>query len=69
MSQHPNVVPLLFNSDPHISDLSVRIIKVCSGCPHSKFVAGHFECDRKKSQCHSKRVRKWLAEIADLEGK
>ena len=57
----------LFSSDTQITDLSARIIKVCSGCTHSKFVAGHFECDRKKSQCHSKRVRKWLAEIALLE--
>jgi len=50
-----------------IRELEGKIVAVCMQCPHSKFVGGHFECDRKRSQCHSKRVRRWLAEINKLE--
>jgi len=30
--------------------------------------AGCFLCDRRKSECHRKRVRRWLDEIKRLEG-
>jgi len=49
-------------------ELEGKIVAVCTGCPHSKWVGGRFECDRKRSQCHSKRVRRWLDEIKTLEG-
>ena len=49
------------------SGLVAKIVAVCVHCDHAKFVAGRFECDRKRSQCHSKRVRRWLDEIKELE--
>jgi len=49
-----------------INELTLKVAQVCAGCPHMKFT-GRMECDRKKSQCHSKRVRVWLAEIERLE--
>jgi len=51
-----------------IRELEGKIVAVCMTCPHAKFVTGRFECDRKRSQCHSKRVRRWLDEIKRLEG-
>ena len=55
--------------DERIAELEGKIVAVCaSGCPHAKWVGGWFECDRKRSQCHSKRVRRWLDEIKKLEG-
>ena len=54
--------------EAQISELEGKIVTVCMQCPHSKFVTGHFECDRKRSQCHSKRVLRWLDEIKRLEG-
>ncbi len=50
----------------HIEELSAKIFQICAQCPHSKFVTGRFECNRKRSQCHSKRVRAWLDEIERL---
>ena len=51
-----------------IRELEGKIVAICvGGCPHAKFVTGRFECDRKRSQCHSKRVRRWLDEIKKLE--
>jgi len=57
------------SSQSEINELVLKIAQVCSQCGHSKFILGRFECDRKKSECHSKRVRKWLAEIGRLEEK
>jgi hypothetical protein len=51
----------------HINDLVRQIIQVCAGCPHRKTEGGQFICDRKKSECHSGRVRRWLAEIEKLK--
>lgn len=52
-----------------VRELEGRIVAVCvTGCPHAKFSGGSWSCDRKRSQCHSKRVRRWLAEIKKLEG-
>ncbi len=53
--------------DERIRELENKIVTVCMSCPHSKWAGGHFECDRKRSQCHSKRVRHWLDEIKKLE--
>lgn len=50
-----------------IQELQNKIVSVCMRCPHAKWVGGHFECDRKRSQCHSKRARRWLDEIKKLE--
>jgi len=50
-----------------IDELTREIVRVCARCPHMTYISGHMECDRKKSQCHSKRVRKWLDEIKKLE--
>jgi len=46
------------------NELVRKILKVCASCPHFRKDAS---CDRKKSQCHSVRVRKWLARIKELE--
>ena len=50
-----------------IRELEGKVVSVCMSCGHSKFVTGRFECDRKRSQCHSGRVRRWLNEIKRLE--
>lgn len=52
-----------------MNELENKIVTVCMSCKHSRFVGGHFECDRKRSECHSSRVRRWLSEIKKLEGK
>ena len=46
------------------NELIRKILQVCAACPHLKPDAS---CDRKKSQCHSKRVRAWLKKIEELE--
>ena len=51
-----------------IQELQTKIFSVCASCPHVKWVTGRLECDRKRSQCHSKRVIRWLDEIKKLEG-
>jgi len=48
-------------------DLTRKILQVCVSCPHAKWQGRTLTCDRKKSQCHSKRVKRWLAEIKRLE--
>ena len=50
-----------------LNELENKIVTVCMSCKHSRFVGGHFECDRKRSECHSSRVRRWLSEIKKLE--
>ena len=50
-----------------IRELEGKVVVVCMACPHARFVTGRFECDRKRSQCHSVRVRRWLGEIKKLE--
>ena len=47
-------------------ELKRQIFQVCLSCPHLKKEGG-FVCDRKRSQCHSGRVRKWLRELESLE--
>ena len=54
--------------ESRIRELEAKIVAVCVNCPHAKWTVGRFECDRKRSQCHSKRVRRWLDEIKRLEG-
>lgn len=49
-----------------IRELEGKVVAVCASCPHAKWVTGRFECDRKRSPCHSKRVKKWLKEIERL---
>ena len=50
-----------------IKELEGKIVTICVQRPHAKFAGGRYECDRKRSQCHSKRVRHWLDEIKKLE--
>lgn len=50
-----------------IAELEGKVVTVCVQCPHAKFASGSYRCDRKRSQCHSKRVRRWLDEIKRLE--
>jgi hypothetical protein len=50
-----------------INELTRLILQVCASCGHGKWQGGAITYDRKKSQCHSKRVRKWLEEIKRLE--
>ena len=52
-----------------LNELQNKIVTVCISCNHSRFVGGHFECDRKRSECHSPGVRRWLSEIKKLEVK
>jgi len=48
------------------NELIWKIFQVCLGCPHLKGT-NPFRCDRKKSQCHSKRVQRWLRELGNEE--
>lgn len=48
------------------TDLTRKIMQVCSSCTHLKFTGG-MQCDRKRSQCHSKRVRSWMKELEELD--
>ena len=48
-------------------ELTRKVLQVCASCSHAKWQGGAMTCDRKKSQCHSGRVRRWLAEIKRLE--
>ena len=48
-------------------ELTRRVLQVCTSCPHAKWQGRTMTCDRKKSQYHSSRVRKWLDEIERLE--
>lgn len=51
-----------------IRELEGKIVATCinNRCPHLKWLGGA-RCDRKRSECHSKRVRRWLDEIKKLE--
>ena len=51
-----------------IRELEGKIVTVCVQCPHAHFAGGTYRCDRKRSQCHSKRVLRWLDEIKKLGG-
>jgi hypothetical protein len=51
------------------NELVRRILQLCGACSHGQGKGRGLICDRKKSQCHSKRVRKWLEEIDFLEVK
>lgn len=48
------------------NELIRKIVQVCATCPHL-MSRGGWHCDRRKSQCHSKRVQKWLGLIDELE--
>lgn len=54
--------------DERVAELEGKIVAMCMQCSHAKWATRRFNCDRKKSQCHSKRVRRWLDEIKKLEG-
>ena len=58
-----------YNKQERIRELEQMIAGYCisSDCDHLRFVTGRFECDRKRSQCHSKKARRWLDEIKKLE--
>lgn len=48
-------------------ELTRLILKVCSSCGHAKWQGGILTCDRKKSECHSKRVRALLKELENTQ--
>ena len=48
----------------HKQELTRWIMQVCVSCTH---LGANAACDRKKSQCHSKRVKKWLKELEEME--
>ncbi len=50
------------------NELLRKILQVCAACKYAKWQSGKFTCGRKKSQCHSKRVRRRLEEIKRLDG-
>ena len=54
---------LILSPDPK-NDLIQKIFQVSCQCDHFKFKS--MSCDRKKSQCHSKRVQGWLRELQEL---
>jgi len=47
-------------------ELMTKLLAICAGCPHIKWIGGKFVCDRPRTECHSARVRAYLKE---LEGK
>lgn len=51
-----------------IRELEGKIVALCinNRCTHLKSLGG-LNCDRKRSQCHSKRVIRMLAEIVRLQ--
>jgi len=49
--------------------LITRIAAICLGCSHMKWIGGQFGCDRKRSECHSARVRSYLAQLDRLKDK
>ena len=49
----------------HREELSKKILQVCAHCRHFKWKT--MQCDRQRSQCHSRRVRRWLKELKELE--
>lgn len=49
------------------NELIRKILQVCGACSHGQGKGRGLICDRKRSQCHSKQVRKWLKEIERLE--
>jgi hypothetical protein len=46
-------------------ELSKKTLQVCAHCRHFKWKT--MQCDRQRSQCHSRRVRRWLEELGELE--
>lgn len=48
-------------------ELTRKILQVCASCGHAKWESGRLVCNRKKSPCHSKRVRQWLKELEEKE--
>lgn len=46
-----------------IKELEGKVVAVCLSYPHSRFVTGEFQRQVARCHCHSKRVRKYLAEI------
>jgi hypothetical protein len=57
----------MMDRQERIRELGSKILAICAQCPHVKWLTGHFECSVKRSHCHSKRVRRYLAEIERLE--
>jgi hypothetical protein len=53
--------------DDEKNELIRKIVQVCASCGHFKGQGKAAECDRKKSLCHSKRVRRWLGKIEKID--
>lgn len=51
----------------HKQELTRWIMQVCASCPHATSQGRGMACDRKRSQCHSKRVKKWLKQLEEME--
>jgi hypothetical protein len=54
--------------EDQIRELEGKITAVCIRCPRVKWYTGFFKCRVDRRQCHSRRVRRWQAEIEKLEG-
>jgi len=55
------------SNNERIRELEQNIATACVKCPHAKFATGHYQCGQSYRACHSKKVKRWLAEIKRLE--
>jgi len=55
------------SKENRLSELENKITAVCIRCPRVKWYTGFFKCRVDRRQCHSRRVRRWQAEIEKLE--
>ena len=63
----PEMLEEKLSKEDRIRELEGKIAAVCIRCPHVKWYLGWFECRVDRRQCHSRRVRRWQAEIEKLE--
>ncbi len=63
----PEMLEGKLGKEGRIRELEGKIAAVCICCPHVKWYTGFFKCRVDRRQCHSRRVRRWQAEIEKLE--
>jgi putative lipoic acid-binding regulatory protein len=49
------------------NELVRKILQVCAGCAHGQGKGRGLVCEQNPGKCHSKRVRRWLKQIEQLE--
>jgi len=54
--------------EERIRELKNKIVAVCVTCPQAKGKGTAWQCQVSPRRCHSKKVRRWLKELEDLEG-